>query len=370
MRTMFNRHLLPIIALAAASLGSVNDAAADVPYYLGLPYANQNSKVHYQRPATTSDYDGDGTSDLMFRDQVGDMALWQMLQGNFANGFGLGTVGTDFSIVGRGDFNADGTTDLLWLSNGCLSIWNMKNDAVLSAEALACGLGDTWSVVGIGDFDGDQSSDILLRDTSGDLVAWFIANNAIRGSAGLGNVGMGWKIVGIADINGDGESDLLWRDGNSDLVVWLLNYNLQICPFACGPIHSYAIATVTSDWAVVGLGDFYRTGTSQILFRNTNDGTVVLWRLAFPFGMVAPGSTVGAGISSATLGTVPLDWILVGVGDFNGDAASDLLWRHTPEGTIVTWEMNGGTIASSTTVATVDLSWSIVSPGSGSSPTP
>ncbi len=52
-------------------------------------------------------------------------------------------------------------------------------------------------------------------------------------------------------------------------------------------------------------------------------------------------------------------WGIAGIGDFNGDGHSDILWRNT-DGPLVDWAMNSSTIWNSQTVGQVDSSWSII----------
>jgi hypothetical protein len=46
-------------------------------------------------------------------------------------------------------------------------------------------------------------------------------------------------------------------------------------------------------------------------------------------------------ISKNYLATVGLDWKIAGIGDCNGDGTSDILWQNSWDGTVVAWLMNG-----------------------------
>ena len=53
------------------------------------------------------------------------------------------------------------------------------NGAALSQSA---GLGSaptTWTIVGTGDFDGDGKSDMLWRDGSGNVAIWFMNGTVV-----------------------------------------------------------------------------------------------------------------------------------------------------------------------------------------------
>jgi hypothetical protein len=102
------------------------------------------------------------------------------------------------------------------------------------------------------------------------------------------------------------------------------------------------------DWHVLGIGDFNRDGASDILWRH-DSGAIAMWLMN--------GASV---IDNPTVGALPLSWALATIGDFNGDNRSDIVWRDTGR-TVAMWEMNGGTIVSGTSLGIVPNSFDIVS---------
>ena len=95
------------------------------------------------------------------------------------------------------DFDADSgaTSDILWRdTSGNVAIWFMNG-----AQVQYAGVGNlptAWTIVGQRDFNSDGKADILWRDTSGNVAIWFM-NGAQFQYADLGNVPLSWSIVFI-----------------------------------------------------------------------------------------------------------------------------------------------------------------------------
>ena len=58
------------------------------------------------------------------------------------------------------------------------------------------------------------------------------------------------------------------------------------------------------------------------------------------------------------LGVVPLNWTIAGVGDFDGNGSTDILWRDTSTGTVAIWLMDGIAIKQAGSLGVVPGNWS------------
>jgi hypothetical protein len=298
-----------------SSLYAIANGIASAPVSLNL------ERSVYGKPA---DFNGDGKSDILWRDQFGTVVIWEMNGGAILAGVGGQNVSKDWSIAGTGDFNGDGKTDILWRNkNGTVAIWEMNGGQVLASVGGQV-VGNDWTIAGTGDFFGTGHSNcILWRNTNGTVAIWEMNGGAIIQSVGGQVVGNDWTIVGTGDFNGDGKTDILWRNTNGTVVIWEMNGG-QILAGVGGQV-------VTNDWTIAGTGDFNGDGKTDILWRNAN-GTVVIWEMN--------GGAILASVGGQAVGN---DWTIAGTGDFNNDGKSDILWRNT-NGTVVIWEMNGGAI--------------------------
>ena len=121
------------------------------------------------------------------------------------------------------DFNGDGKSDIAWRNtDGDFGIWLMNGTQILNNPDLG-NVPNTWTVVGLRDFNGDGYADVLWRDTAGDVGMWFMNGAQILQQPVIGNVPTSWTVVGTGDFNGDGKGDILWRNSNGDIGIWLMN---------------------------------------------------------------------------------------------------------------------------------------------------
>ena len=244
------------------------------------------SVVHdsYSPLALTGDFNGDGTSDILLQNGTGSVLADWIIQGGAPVSQNIigNPASVGLTVVGTGDFNGDGTTDILLQGGGGeLFDWIMKDGTLVSGQ-FAHDLGPAGAlgltVVGTGDFNGDGTTDILLQEGNGTLVEWMMKNGAvIPGSGGVvinnsttaNPATFGLHVVGTGDFNGDGTTDILLQSSNGLLADWTMKNGLVTNAFVLGnPLN----------FSVLGTGDFHGNGTSDVLLQD-GSGNVQEWNI-------------------------------------------------------------------------------------------
>jgi len=283
------------------------------------------------------DFNGDGRSDVLWRDTSGNLALWLMSSGGaLAGNLGVGMVPTTWAIIGIGDFDGDGRADILWRDTaGDVVLWRMSSNTVVGVAGLES-VSTAWTAK-IGDFDGDGKADILWRNTaSGAVVIWLMNGGTVAANLALGVVPTAWTVVGIGDFDGDGKADILWQDAAGNLALWLMSGGTVL--------GSPSLGNVPLAW-MAQIGDFDGNGKADIVWRHASSGAVAIWLMS--------GATVMAAVG---VGTVSTTWTIEHVGDFDGDRKTDILWRSS-SGSVVSWLMNGLTVVAAPFITNVSVSW-------------
>jgi hypothetical protein len=287
----------------------------------------------------SSDFDGNGYSDILWQNTNGQAAIWELSQtlapidgtSQIPGGSELVSTnpGPSWQEIGTGDFNDDGHSDILWQNtNGQVGIWEMNGTNVISAATVGPNPGPSWKAIGTGDFNGDGFSDILWQNASGQAAIWEMNGTNLISAATVGtNPGPSWQEIGTGDFNGAGYSDILWQNADGQAAIWEMNGANAISEADVG-------GNPGPSWKLIGTGDFNGDGYSDLLWQNTN-GQVAIWEMN--------GTNV---ISEADVGANPgPSWKVIGTGDFNGDGYSDILFQNT-NGQAAIWEMNGTNVIS------------------------
>ena len=101
-------------------------------------------------------------------------------------------------MVGTGDFNDDGYSDILWqnTSTGQASIWEMNGTNVIGGGLVGAAPGPSWKAIGTGDFNDDGHSDILWQNTNGQAAIWELNGTNVISEANVGaNPGTSWLAI-------------------------------------------------------------------------------------------------------------------------------------------------------------------------------
>ena len=314
--------------------------------------------------------------------ETGASTLYLVANGIASTGTPVTVRNSCSALIDAHDLNGDGKSDVVWENtSGNLAAWLMNGGTV----SQSAGLGTvplSFSIIGQHDFNGDGNADVLWRDSSGNVSIWFMNGTAVASAAAVGNLTSNWTLYGTGDLNGDGKGDLLWRDSNTGTVaIWFMNgatvastavfgalpSNWTIVGDANGDIlwrdnvgdialwgvqngqvtTSSGLGTVTSNFVVQGIGDFNGDGDLDLLWRDANTGVLSIW------------FTNGAQVTSAgSVGTLPSNWSVAQIGDYNGDGKSDILLLDSA-GDLAVWLMNGSIVSSSLPISNVGPTWQV-----------
>lgn len=154
-----------------------------------------------------------------------------------------------------------------------------------------------------------------------------------------------WGPVTAGDFNADGQTDIVWRNsGTGRVIVW----------FMSGATRTSTATIWSGDaaWVPITAADLNADGKPDLVWRNSSTGRVIVWYLN--------GVTT---TSTAAIWSGDANWVPVTSGDFNADGKPDLIWRYAPTGRVIVWMMNGATMASTAQLWAGDAAWVPVSTG-------
>ena len=295
--------------------------------------------VEARAPVAAYDFNDDGISDLLFQNTDATPQIWLMNGTSALSETTLLTPPVQWKIVGSGDFDGDGSADILWLntSTNQPGIWVM-NGASLSGSVGLTTPPASWRIAGIGDVDGDGKADIIWQNADGTPGIWLMNGTSLASAVALQAVPPQWRIVGTGDFNGDGKTDLLWDNTSTGQPgIWEMN--------GTSIVSAVGLTPQPANMEIIGTGDFTGDGDADILWLNTSTNAPTIWTMN--------GTSV---VSMTTLTAPPSSWRLVGTSDVSGDGKADILWQNS-DGTAGVWEMNGTSIAAAVAVGNPGAAW-------------
>ncbi len=103
--------------------------------------------------------------------------------------------GGSWAVKAIADLDGNGTDDLVWQDQiGNLYLWEMAGLAPSAYLSLG-NVGTWWSLIGAADLSGDGKADLVFRGQDGTLWTWQMNGAQITGGGGIGNVGSDWHLV-------------------------------------------------------------------------------------------------------------------------------------------------------------------------------
>jgi hypothetical protein len=262
------------------------------------------------------------------------------------------TATFDWTAPPKTDFNGDGDADIFWRhsTQGILAVWlmdgiNLTGAALTNPSAID---DPQWQIAGTGDFNGDGKPDILWRHATQAIMAVWFMDGLNLVSASLLNPSAiddpAWEIASVADFNADGKPDILWRHSTQGIMaVWYLDgINLV------GASLTNPSAIDDIQWQIQATGDFNSDGKPDILWRHATQGIMAVWFMD-GISLTAASLTNPSAIDD-------IAWQIAGAADFNSDGQPDILWRHSTQGIMAVWFMDGVnlTAASLTNPSAID----------------
>jgi ELWxxDGT repeat protein len=293
-------------------------------------------------PAGRGDFNADGMTDLAwFNAATGNLDIWKLTDGGWAGSSNAGSHPLGYQPIGLGDFNNDGTDDVIWYNpiTRDVDLWKISNGqwaGSVNVGTHPAGFTPTL----IGDFNGDGAgADILWHNPTTNAVdIWKIDGlGQWAGSVNLGTHPAGFTPALAGDFNGDGTSDVLWYNpttGQAD--IWKIDNNGQWAG-------SVAAGTHPLGWQPLGAADFNRDGTSDVAWYNRATNNVDVWLInnGQLLESANVGSHPGAGPDSPVArGGIAQPVVAIGVGDFDHNGVNDIMWHNTGNGHIENWMLD------------------------------
>ena len=189
--------------------------------------------------ADRGDFNKDGHTDVVWwNSATGQISFWLMNGTDIASvaSLGLGVApATGWVPVGAGDLNGDGNSDLVWRNSitGSNAVWFLDGMQLQAVADLPAITNTYFRVVSVNDFDGDGRDDVLWRHigdpnfvdpATGQNAIWVMNASTVTGVIDLPTVDRSWRVFGSGDFNHDGHADIVWRSSNlSYTAVWFMN---------------------------------------------------------------------------------------------------------------------------------------------------
>jgi len=289
------------------------------------------------------DFNGDGIGDSIWRtttaagDTTGYVAKLHGAQGTAVARRKL-SQGDGRELQAVGSFNGDSVTDLVWRNptTNAIKLWLMNADGSIAGKRYLGGRNTPdFRVETTGDFDGNGTTDLVWRQASTNAhVMWLTTDGQVSSEAPVTAPAHSRLVATGADYdaNGDGRTDLVWKNLTSNVhTVRLMN--------GASTTGGFQVAKGTG-WDLAATGKYDGNQIGDLLWRNEATGSVVQWLMTYDEAAGTGQFRKETEISRAGAPRTPVPTMSF--------AGNSIAWRRPADGTYALWKMLGSTAASKT----------------------
>ena len=151
-------------------------------------WLNDYSWISGWHIGAVADFNGDGVPDVVWlNDTTRQATVWYMGGTNGSVRQSWSWVSSSgvpgWSIKGAADFNGDGVPDLIWVNDSTRQalVWYMTGEGGSQHSTygwISSGGVPGWNIAGAGDFNGDGSPDVIwVNDASQQAVVWYLSGS-------------------------------------------------------------------------------------------------------------------------------------------------------------------------------------------------
>jgi len=250
---------------------------------------------------TVAKFGDSGEPDLIYQNTTTNevTVYYYSLGGAIFQGWACLSCGIDttgWQLVGTGDFDGNGTPDLVYQNTqtGQVNVDYYSGATFIGYACLSCGINTTgWHVAAVADFNGDGVPDLVYQNTQTSQVNvdyyGGTGGSAFTGWACLScgiNVA-GWKVKAAADFDGNGVPDLVYQNQSTNQVNVDYYQGIGGATFKGWACLSCGI-NVTG-WTLVGANDFDGNGVPDLVYQNTSLGQLHVDYYGGPGGAIFEG---------------------------------------------------------------------------------
>ena len=248
---------------------------------------------------------------------------------------GIDTTG--WSVVGVADMNGDGFPDLIYQNTQTHQVnvdyYGGSGGATFTGYAcLSCGIDTTgWQVKAVADFDGNGTPDLVYQNQTTNQVnvdyyggsggATFIGYACL--SCGIDTTG--WQVAGAVDMNADGIPDLIYQNTQTGQVN--VDYYGGSGGASFKGWNCLNCGSIVANLSVRAVAKFGNSGEPDLIYQNTATNAVDVYY----YGL---GGAVFQGYACLSCGIDTTNWQVVGTGDFDGNGVPDLVYQNTQTGQV------------------------------------